>query len=59
MAALLWRLCHHHHAKVDAISLGDAARWAVVAGALACEKEGAIASLPRLEELEAMLQSVR
>jgi fructokinase len=59
MAALLWRLCHHHHAKVDAHALGDAVRWAVVAGALACEREGAIASLPRLEELEAMLQSAR
>jgi fructokinase len=59
MAALLWRLCHHHQAKVDAPAVGDAVRWAVVAGALACEKEGAIASLPRLEDLEAMLQSVR
>lgn len=59
MAALLWRLCHHHKAKADAQAIGDAARWAVVAGALACEKEGAIASLPRLEELEAMLASVR
>jgi fructokinase len=58
MAALLWRLCDPNPARIGAPEIGDAVRWAVVAGALACEKEGAIASLPHAGELEAMLQSM-
>jgi len=59
MAALLWRLCYHHHAKLEAAALGESVRWAVAAGALACGKEGAIASLPRFDELEAMTHAAR
>ncbi len=53
MAALLWRLVFVHHAKLEVESLRDAARYASVAGALACAKEGAIPSLPHAAELEA------
>lgn len=56
MAALLWRLCYHHRAHLGAQAVSDAVRWAVVAGALACERAGAIASLPRVTQLEAMLE---
>ena len=53
MAALLWRLVYHHQSKRGSEELADAVDWAVVAGAMACTKEGAIASLPRADELEA------
>ena len=56
MAALLWRVCAHHHGRLDAASMADASLWAAAAGAGACAKEGAIASLPRVARLEAMLQ---
>jgi fructokinase len=59
MAGLLWRLCSAHQAKISATAMSDAVRWATAAGALACTAVGAIPSLPRFEELEAMLHSVR
>jgi ribokinase len=55
MAALLWRLVYRHQSKVGAEEMSDAVQWAVVAGAMACTREGAIASLPRADELEAMV----
>jgi fructokinase len=55
MAALLWRLTSAHAAKLSGSALADAARYACAAGALACLREGAIPSLPTLEELETML----
>jgi fructokinase len=59
MAAALWRLCHAHQGRIDAEAIADAARWAVVAGALACQKAGAIASLPRADELEVSMRTKR
>jgi len=59
MAALLWRLCYHHHRELGASALGESVRWAVAAGALACAKEGAIASLPRFDELEEIAHAAR
>jgi fructokinase len=59
MAGLLWRLCSAHQAKISASAMSDAVRWATSAGAFACTSVGAIPSLPRYEELEAMLQSER
>lgn len=53
MAALLWRIVYHHGSKINARAIGESVRWAVVAGALATTKEGAIPSLPRARELEA------
>jgi sugar/nucleoside kinase (ribokinase family) len=47
MAALLWRVAYHHACAVTPDAIADGAKHAVVAGALACTKEGAIASLPR------------
>ena len=59
MAALLWRLHARHRASIGAEAIGDAVAWASVAGSLACKTEGAVASLPRIGELEAMLESAR
>ena len=55
MAALVWRLCYHHRAKLDAEAMADATRWAAAAGAFACRSVGAIPSLPHAEELENVL----
>lgn len=59
MAALLWRLVYHHQAALTGESLEDSSRWAVAAGALACACVGAIASLPRANELEASVKQLQ
>lgn len=56
MAALLVRLLDHHDAKITAESIDDAVRFANAAGALATMKEGAIPSLPRRSDVEALLR---
>ncbi len=58
MAALLWRLCAADTIDIDAAHVGDAARWAVVASAAACQREGAIASLPTAHDLETMVAAI-
>jgi len=55
-AALLWQLVAHHGAKVHAEAIAEAVRWATAAGAFACTKEGAIPSLPRIPDVEAIMR---
>lgn len=55
MAALLARLLDKHELRLSAPALDDAARYACAAGAFACLSEGAIPSLPRAADVEAML----
>lgn len=55
MAAILWRLGATDTTPPTAGALAEAARYGCAAGAEACLHEGAIPSLPRLEDLEAML----
>jgi sugar/nucleoside kinase (ribokinase family) len=58
-AALLWRIIYAHEGRLTAEAMSDATRWAVAAGALACRREGAITSLPRAAELEALATAAR
>jgi fructokinase len=52
MAALLWRLVYHEGARPTAAALERSVPFAIAAGSRACEREGAIASLPTAAELE-------
>lgn len=56
MAALLWRVTSRGDAPLDAALIAEAARYGCAAGALACKREGATASLPGREELEAAVR---
>ncbi len=58
MSALLWRLASRDAAILSGNALADATRYACAAGTLACLREGAIPSLPTLDELETMLPRV-
>jgi fructokinase len=54
MAALVWRIVERHKGETDGAALADAARFAAVAGSIACTRVGAIDGLPRSGEVEAM-----
>jgi sugar/nucleoside kinase (ribokinase family) len=58
MAALLWRSAYHHGCADTPDAITDAVGYAVVAGAVACTKEGAIASLPRADALTSAVMQV-
>jgi fructokinase len=51
MAALLWRIVETHGCRLGPDAIGDSVKFAVAAGALACTKVGAVASLPNADEL--------
>jgi fructokinase len=55
MAAVLVRLADVHGLRVTPEAIADAVRYACAAGAFAVTKEGAIPSLPRARDVEAML----
>ena len=54
-AALLRRLTAEHDTQITPESIEDTIRYANAAGAFACLTEGAIPSLPRAADVEAML----
>ena len=58
MAALLWRLIWTHGNRLNAASLSDAVRYGCAAAAYKCQHEGAIRSMPRMEQLGDLLAQV-